>query len=837
MRCTFRPYEGDEDYIFISYSHEDKERVFPILEALNNKGFRIWYDEGIEWGSEWPDSIEDHLFKATVCMFFYSKTFIMSKYCKRELSLAVKYDKGILTVCLDELKEKCEDKDERQSSGFDILLCLNQAAKAYQCSDREKFVEQLGATLILQSCNRLHNDVKTSTTIKTAERSEKGVRNLDKMLESKLEISNDRSYEQHDGLSSKSPLEKMLYEIKIKNYLNGLKGQQSDKRILSCDTRLMKPHSLIDNNQGKHFSLLDCAGKNTLIFEVEECFDYSTMSAHIKMEQVIRSSEELEGGCFQRTYYLMNKPNGNSLMIYTFDSLNNEVYANSGILYQGKVKVLKKPLIVSGNIVIPSNKMQQLSGSAYNLVGFSDKDNLIYNEQESTEIWYEAKVDANVPVILDITKAQTVLREIYFDENENEWKAKVKLETYKPYLFIRGNYNGEKTRALTPLELGKFYKNGQHGFPKDVIKAIKYLEEDDSADALYEIAHIFIDDNIFQDDESAQIYLYKASNQGNELASIELALTLFLRDDGVLQLCIDILRKAIKKNSHNVMFALAYFLETTNSKMELLEAFNIYHDLAKENYYGPAQFRLCQDWDDSVVTEEYLYHAFQESVQNDDGVADFCLGSLLLYGDWDFPAVPKMALDLLEQAANKKNFDAQYELFELYHEKNGRFKNQHKAYHWCCSLNEFDSSILVELSDWLLDGAGGHNQEEADKQAFSILQHASFLNNKTAINNLGWMYKLGRGCEQNYGKAKELFEQAAKLGCIVAITHLGELYQYGLGVKVDIEQAVRYYKQAADLGHEKALQKLEEITSYSTSEYHDNTHIGTRSMDEKLFYS
>lgn len=222
---------------------------------------------------------------------------------------------------------------------------------------------------------------------------------------------------------------------------------------------------------------------------------------------------------------------------------------------------------------------------------------------------------------------------------------------------------------MTSLQLGRFYKNGQHGFPKDIIKAIKYFEEDNSADALYEIAHIFTDDNIYQDDENAQIYLYKASKQGNALASIELALNLYFTDDANIQSCIDILRRAIKMKSHNIKFTLAYILET--NKKEFQEAFNIYHDLAKENNYGPAQFRLCQDWDDSVVTKEYLYHAFQESFQNDDGVADFCLGSLLLYGDWDFPAVPKMALDLLEQAANKKNFDAQYELFELYHEKNG----------------------------------------------------------------------------------------------------------------------------------------------------------------------
>lgn len=814
MICAFRPYEGDEDYIFISYSHEDKERVFPILEMLNNEGFRIWYDGGIEWGSEWPASIEDHLIKAAVYMFFYSKAFILSKYCKQELSLAAKYDKKTLPVILEEVKEKCEDKDEKQSSGFEILLSLYQAANAFQYSDREKFVEQLGVTPMLQPCKRLHNDVKSCTILESSKSNEIiSSKNFDKIIESGLVRNTTESCELHDSSPAGSTLERKLYKIKVNDYL---KGQQINKQILDYEVQLLNPRSFT-SNYGRHFSIVDRAGKNTLIFEVIECFDYSTMSAYVKTEQVVRLSEELEDGCYKRTYYLECKPDGNPIIIYTYDALKNEIYINTGMLIHDEVKITTKPFIFSNSNISPNNKLQQINGSTHRLVKLSDKENYMQKEKEQKETWYEAEMDASVPIVMDIDKSQAVRREIYFDENENKWKAKIKLETSKSYFVFWVNYKGENSsiRAMTPLELGRCYKNGQYGFPKDEIKAVKYLEEDDSADALYEIAHIFMDDSIFQDYESAQTYLHEASKQGSELANIELALNLYFKDDYDLQLCIDVLRRTIKENSHNVMFTLAYILETNNKKKDLKEAFDIYYSLAKEKNHCPAQFRLCRDWDDSVTTEEYLYHSFQKSAQNDEGVADFCLGSVLLYGDWDFPAIPKMAFYLLEQAANRKNFDAQYELFELYHEKNGKFENQHKAYHWCCSLNQFDSSILVDLSNWLLDGAGGHNQEEADKQAFSILQHASLLNNRTAINDLGWMYKSGRGCEQNYEKAKELFEQAAGLGSTAAITHLGELYQHGLGVMVDVEQAIQYYKQAADLGYEKALKKLDKLNKAS----------------------
>ena len=41
-------YEGNENYIFVSYAHKDSDRVIPIIEELDAAGFRIWYDSGIE---------------------------------------------------------------------------------------------------------------------------------------------------------------------------------------------------------------------------------------------------------------------------------------------------------------------------------------------------------------------------------------------------------------------------------------------------------------------------------------------------------------------------------------------------------------------------------------------------------------------------------------------------------------------------------------------------------------------------------------------------------------------------------------------------------------------
>ena len=61
-----RPYEGDEDYIFVSYAHKDSDFVLPIIDNLHDLGYRLWFDEGIEASAEWPEYIEKLLPEETV---------------------------------------------------------------------------------------------------------------------------------------------------------------------------------------------------------------------------------------------------------------------------------------------------------------------------------------------------------------------------------------------------------------------------------------------------------------------------------------------------------------------------------------------------------------------------------------------------------------------------------------------------------------------------------------------------------------------------------------------------------------------------------------------------
>ena len=69
MNRFFRPYEGKRPFLFISYAHASSEQVVETIRILHEGGVRLWYDEGIPAGSDWPANIaqhmESHMAKAT----------------------------------------------------------------------------------------------------------------------------------------------------------------------------------------------------------------------------------------------------------------------------------------------------------------------------------------------------------------------------------------------------------------------------------------------------------------------------------------------------------------------------------------------------------------------------------------------------------------------------------------------------------------------------------------------------------------------------------------------------------------------------------------------------
>ena len=114
IQTPFSAYKGEENYIFISYAHKDMGNVFPAIKALHERGYRIWYDEGIEAGEDWSESIASHLEKAAVVLYFMSRNTARRENIERELACSEKNSIPVLTVTMG--KFRLTPQQEKQTT-------------------------------------------------------------------------------------------------------------------------------------------------------------------------------------------------------------------------------------------------------------------------------------------------------------------------------------------------------------------------------------------------------------------------------------------------------------------------------------------------------------------------------------------------------------------------------------------------------------------------------------------------------------------------------------------------------------------------------------------------
>ena len=96
----FEAYKGNDPYIFVSYAHKDSEIVFPELQELKQNGYRVWYDEGIDPGNEWPEEVAKALSKASMFLVFISNNAVASQNVRNEINFAINNRKSFLAVYL-----------------------------------------------------------------------------------------------------------------------------------------------------------------------------------------------------------------------------------------------------------------------------------------------------------------------------------------------------------------------------------------------------------------------------------------------------------------------------------------------------------------------------------------------------------------------------------------------------------------------------------------------------------------------------------------------------------------------------------------------------------------
>lgn len=137
---------NSKPYIFISYAHVNSDAVLPAIRQMQEQGVSIWYDSGIEAGSEWPEFVAEKVMNCSKFVLFISNAYLQSQNCKRELNFAISRKKDILSVFLE---------DVQLSPGMEMQLGTYQAIFRKRFANDRQFVQSLAREPFFNSCRQI----------------------------------------------------------------------------------------------------------------------------------------------------------------------------------------------------------------------------------------------------------------------------------------------------------------------------------------------------------------------------------------------------------------------------------------------------------------------------------------------------------------------------------------------------------------------------------------------------------------------------------------------------------------------------------------------------------
>ena len=159
--------------------------------------------------------------------------------------------------------------------------------------------------------------------------------------------------------------------------------------------------------KGKHFSITDPKGVNTVIYEIYETNkDFLNKYPKYTVER-LRTTETLVGDLSRKTFYVDDlQENGNRIIIFSFSK--EKVVINNGLLINDEVKISKKPMPF--------------------------KFDTLYSEEETVikDFQYTPNLKRAITII-DPETTEEIKPVLYYDETTDEVKGKCKLKPYKSY--------------------------------------------------------------------------------------------------------------------------------------------------------------------------------------------------------------------------------------------------------------------------------------------------------------------------------------------------------------------------------------------------------------------
>lgn len=158
--------------------------------------------------------------------------------------------------------------------------------------------------------------------------------------------------------------------------------------------------------QGKHFSVTDPEGVNTVIYQINK-----TPKEYIKeypkyTVDRLDYTEEIRGNMKRKTFYVDYPTQEDELLILSF--AKERVVVNTALLVDDKISISRKPLPL--------------------------KFDSIYSEEEKEIKDFRYTPNLKRPIcVIDPETTEEVKPMLYFDEQTNEVRGKCKLKPFKSY--------------------------------------------------------------------------------------------------------------------------------------------------------------------------------------------------------------------------------------------------------------------------------------------------------------------------------------------------------------------------------------------------------------------
>lgn len=121
------PAQAGAPDVFVAYSRKDAEICRRVVIALRQQGLDVFYDQFIEGGQEWRESIARSIKSCSVFLVLLSSGSVASAQVRKEVNLATTYTKSIVPVMIENVQ--LDGGLELELSGINFIAYFDNPEK------------------------------------------------------------------------------------------------------------------------------------------------------------------------------------------------------------------------------------------------------------------------------------------------------------------------------------------------------------------------------------------------------------------------------------------------------------------------------------------------------------------------------------------------------------------------------------------------------------------------------------------------------------------------------------------------------------------------------------